>query len=351
MTRNVCRSWNNLKKAFVYPVTFITGYSSLTLFIIMEYFMKKFNISSSLLAILVLGFVAFGCNENEDPPVGNENEAPNNVTSLVATSGGSTSVILKWNTPSTNANSELASYELTFTPGGTAVTIPKGDNTYTVTGLTEGTTYVFTIKSKGTNNKLSNGTTVSWAPARRSSIIRLYGSSSSMGSGLDLDGNGGNPEVLRIAEGGRWDLCFDDKDPLNPGIGSPGQSGYVDNNFEFPNGQEAKKTYVSTFRWEGVTNLDQVFESEGLNAGTLEQLQLLNLSQPFAFVVKTEEGNYAKVHVLRNNGKFIQGSGSDEYIEVIVSYQSTANVPYALPQQPGQVQTPANNTMLKHATR
>lgn len=310
--------------------------------------MKKFNFPSALLAILVLGFVAFGCNENEDDPINPGTDAPNKVTNLMATSGGSTSVLLKWTAPTTSATAELASYELTVTPGGSTVTIPKTQTTYTVTGLTEGTTYTFSIKSKGTNGAVSGTTTVSWAPASRSGVIRLYGSSSSQGSGVDFNGTS-NP--LTIANGGSWDLCFDDKDPLAPGIGSPAQSGYVNDQYKFPNDDVAKKTYVSTLRWTGLTSLDQIFESEMLNAGTMEQLQLIDISSPFAFVVKTAEGNYAKVLVLADGGQVIHGSGSNKYIEIVVSYQSTPNVPYALPQQPVNTNISAGHTVTKQAAR
>lgn len=315
--------------------------------------MKKFNFPSALLAILVLGFVAFGCNENEDDPINPGTDAPNKVTNLMATSGGSTSVLLKWTAPTTSATAELSSYELTVTPGGSTVTIPKTQTTYTVTGLTEGTTYTFSIKSKGTNNALSGATTVSWAPARRSGVIRLYGSASTTdGSGVDLDGNAGNPQVLMVNNGGKWDLCFDDKDPLAPGIGSPGQSGYVDNNYQFTNGDTAKTTRVSTLRWTGITSLDDIFESEMLNAGTDEQLQVINTNQPFAFIAQTEEGNYAKVMVLADGGQVIHGSGSNKYIEIVVSYQSTPNVPYALPQQPVNANISAGTTIVRNnATR
>lgn len=314
--------------------------------------MKKFNIPSALLAILVLGFIAFGCNENEDDPIDPGTDAPNKVTNLLATSGGATSVMLKWNAPSTSATSELASYELTVTPGGSIVTIPKTQTTYTVTGLTEGTTYTFSIKSKGTNNALSGATTVAWAPARRSGVIRLYGKdNTTQGSGVDFNGSGGNPQVLKIANGQDWDLCFDDKDPLAPGIGSPGQSGYVNNDYKFPNNELAKQTDVSTLRWTGITSLDQIFESEMLNAGTDEQLQVINTTQPFAFIAKTEEGNYAKVLVLADGGQVIHGTGSDKYIEIVISYQSTPNVPYALPQQPANVNLSAGTIVTRHTSR
>lgn len=295
--------------------------------------MKKFNVSSAFFAMLFLSIIAFGCNENDDP-VSSGTGAPATPTGLKATAKSATEIILKWDTPSASATPKATGYELTVTPGGaTAIQISSTATIYTVGSLTEGTTYTFSLKAKSADGKTSNAATVKWAPARRSGVIKLYSSkSTTFGSGLDLDGNGGNPNVLKIAEGDKWDIAFDDKG-TEATIIAPGQSLYVDNNFKFPNGKDAKKTYVSTLRYSNAASLDDIFESTMLDAGTKEQGHLLNTTNSFAFVVKTAEGNYAKILVLATGGKLIQGSGNDTYIEVQVSYQSTANVPYALPGQ------------------
>lgn len=106
----------------------------------------------------------------------------------------------------------------------------------------------------------------------------------------------------------------------------------MNDNFEFPNGQLAKQTYVSNERWTGgsTLTLDDIFEASALEAGTAERFHnLAGITQPFAFVARTQEGNYAKILVLANGGQVVQGSGTDKYIEVVVSYQSSPNVPYA----------------------
>lgn len=314
--------------------------------------MKRFNVSSALFAMLFLGFVAFGCNENDDPITPSTN-APAAPTGLKATSKSATEVILKWNTPA--ATPQTAGYELTVTPGGAApIQITTGTVTMlTVGSLTEGVTYTFSLKAKGTDNKMSAATTVKWSPAKRSGVLRLYSSkSTTFGSGLDLSNSSGVPEVLKIADGGKWDLAFDDKDETTTAtIIAPGQSLYVNNEFKFPNGDEAKKTLVSTLRYSNASSLDDIFESEMLNAGTVEQGHKLNTTNSFAFVVKTKDGNYAKVLVLANGGKLIQGSGNDTYIEVQVSYQSTAEVPYALPGQPRPDNVVETGTVTNRATR
>lgn len=301
--------------------------------------MKRFNVSTALFAMLFLGFVAFGCNENDDPITPGTN-APAAPTGLRATAKSATEIILKWNAPA--ATPQTAGYELTVTPGGaTPIQITTGTvTTLTVGSLTEGTEYTFSLKAKGTDGKASAAATVKWAPAKRSGVLRLYSSkSTTFGSGLDLSNAGGVPEVLKIDEGGKWDIAFDDKNLDSIAIGSPYESRYiVDATLKFPNGNTPKKTLVSTLRYSNASSLDDIFESTMLDAGTRERMQLLNTTNGFAFVVKTEEGNYAKILVLANGGKIIQGSGNDTYIEVQVSYQSTPNVPYALP---GQVR-PAN---------
>lgn len=302
--------------------------------------MKKLRTLSTFVAMLAVALIAFGCNENEDGPT-DSSGTPNNVPNLMATSGANTGttgkILLKWTAPTSTANVTLSGYELTYTPGGTTpISIGANATTYTVENLTVGTSYTFTLKAKASNGNTSSGKQISWAPARFSEVIRLYGSKSSNGSGLDFDGGtGGTPVQLKVANGGQWDIGFDDTDDTL-GVGSPYQTSYVevDGKFKAPNSsQVAKKTLVSNARYAGATSLESVFESVALQAGEKELLQTIlpDATQPFAFVVKTAEGNFAKVLVLANGGKVVQGSGDERYIEVQISYQPTPNTPYALP--------------------
>ena len=80
---------------------------------------------------------------------------PANVSGLAA-AGGYGQVILTWTDPT---DTDLDSVEITWTPGGTAPqTVAKGTGTYTATGLTGGTAYTFTVKTKDTEGNLSKGT-------------------------------------------------------------------------------------------------------------------------------------------------------------------------------------------------
>ncbi len=304
--------------------------------------MKKFRISSTFFAMLAVALIAVGCNENEDGPIPSE-DTPNAVQNLMATSGANTGttgkILLRWDAPTSSATVSVTGYEITYTPSGpaTPISVPAGQTSYTVENLTVGTTYIFTVKAKGSNSTLSSGKQISWAPARWSDVIKLYGSASSNGSGLDFDGGpGGTPVVLKVADGGQWDIGFDDVDPDEFGLGSPYQTDYVEvgtRKFNAAPTQIAKRTNVSNANYPGATSLAQVFESAALQAGSLELLQVITptATQPFAFVVETAEGNFAKVLVLANGGQVVHGSGANRYIEVQVSYQPTVNVPYALP--------------------
>ncbi len=300
--------------------------------------MKKFRISSTFFAMLAVALIAFGCNENENGPT----DTINNPTNLMATSGANTGnigkILLKWTAPSSSATISLSGYELTYSPGGTTpISITANQTSYTVENLAVGTPYTFTLKAKGSNSTVSGGTQIKWAPARFSGVIRLYGSASSQGSGLDFNGGtDGAPAQLKVANGGAWDIGFDDTDPDTLGIGSPYQTSYVTETgaFKAPNNdQMAKKTFVSSARYTGASSLESVFESAALQAGTLEQLQAFTptATQPFAFIAKTAEGNFAKVLVLATGGQVVHGTGADRYIEVQISYQPTINTPYALP--------------------
>lgn len=122
--------------------------------------MKKFKVTSTFFAMLAVALIAFGCNENEDDPITPSGDTPAAPTALMATSKSATEIILKW-TPSSSASlSTMDNYQLTYTGSSTPITINKSASTYTVTGLTEGTPYTFTLRAKGTNGELSNSATV-----------------------------------------------------------------------------------------------------------------------------------------------------------------------------------------------
>ncbi len=285
------------------------------------------------MVIIALGIV--GCNENNNPV--NPPVTPNAPTGLMATSRNSTTVGLKWAAPATGA--VPTSYTVSYTMGSMPMTQDVSTGTSVdITGLTEGTMYSFTVKANnGTASSVASDT-VMWAPAKRlTGTYKLYSSKSSTnGSGLSFS----LASVLKIDQGDKWDICFDDKDGKSL-VGSPGVSGYVDNNYSFPNGKSAKIVAIGR-DYLGVNTLDDVYDVQALNvapsAGFQENLKDLSTvpdqTKGYGFVVRSkvdaQNVNFAKVLVKSSGTGFVQGTGNDKYIEVEVSYQTLPNVPYAL---------------------
>ena len=200
-----------------------------------------------------------------------------------------------------------------------------------ISNLNEGEVYSFTVRALNDTARSTPTATIMWAPAQRvTAQLRLYETSSSMGSGIMLPDQAG----LTISDGGMWDICLDTRDDLFD-IGSPTVSSYTSDEAQpkFPNGDVARVTMIGK-TWTDVTSLDQVFESADLTQENLVET-LIRFNQadaegkPFAFVVKTQAGNYAKVLVKVNNGSLLQGTSPDRYVDLEVSYQSVIDVPYA----------------------
>lgn len=288
----------------------------------------------ALAGVMILALGIAGCNENDNPT--NPPATPNAPTALMATSRSETTVGLKWTAPATGA--APTGYTVNYTANGVTNSLNTTGTTLDVPGLTEGTIYTFTVVSKnGTASSVASGA-IMWAPAKRlTGTFKIYSSKSTTnGSGLRF-----NPAaVLKIDQGEQWDICFDNKDG-KPLVGSPGVSGYVDVNAEFPNGKVVK--LVATGRdYTGVNSLDEIYDVDSLSVaptgGFHENLKDLSTvpdqTKGYAFVVRSRVDpntvNFAKVLVKSNGTGFVQGTGNEQYIEVEVSYQTLTNVPYAL---------------------
>lgn len=311
--------------------------------------MKSFfrlNIVMMALAAIVM----VGCNTNEDPltPTPTKPAAPSGVA---AQSLSATSIRLRWTPPT--STSDVTGYVLMAVEkvtGGTGSTVEKiisgaGATTGVIDGLTEGKRYDLMVHSLNDTIRSDASPMVEWAPARRSTAtLRLYSrASTTNGSGLGIFRSAG-PGVLFVAEGSQWDLCFDDSVATDPRIGSPGVSSYVDADagytFKKAPSQVAKVVYISDRQYTNVASLDDIFETTALAIPATEGEKLIQLNSipgtsNFGFVIGSKgEGtsvNFAKILVKRGaDGKFVQGTGANSYVECDISYQTFADVPYAL---------------------
>lgn len=309
--------------------------------------MKSLLRNLNVLMFAIAAIVMIGCDsvtEPTDTPL----VAPKAPTKLEAKSVNQSSVGLRW-TLAANDSVTPTGFLVEYGVKGSAVKITLAVNgsasrTVTVPGLNEGVVYEFAVYAKNDTVQSLASPKVEWAPARRAEgSFKLYSSSSSTeGSGLGIFRAAGVPAVLKIANGGEWDLCFDDKEAGNPKIGSPGQSRYVDAEYKFPNGQLSKTVYINDVVYTNVTSLDDVYESTPLTlpASNGERMfpinGLPNSTSGIAFVMGTRDEtdkkyNFAKVMLKKqSNGGYIMGSGSSAYVEVLVSYQTVKDVPYAV---------------------
>ncbi|MEI6091166.1 MAG: fibronectin type III domain-containing protein [bacterium] len=289
----------------------------------------------SILAALFIAIFAFNAC---DPTVTPTAETPDAIVLLQATSIDATTVGLRITGSPSETNALFDGYYLKITPG----TFPEekipvtSKNLYQVQGLTEGTIYTFAVYAKYTNGEVSPDVTVKWSPATRyTADIRVYETASSRGSGITLQGEGGVPQTLTIGSGEKWDLCLDTKNDKFL-IGSPRQSSYTDNDGKFlTNGKIARYMYIYK-SYGDVNNLDDLFDTKAISeyANDEQMLDFTTLTTGFIFSLKTTTpgvpGYFAKILVKAENGKILQGTAPDRYVQLAISYQKVADVPYAI---------------------
>ncbi len=269
-----------------------------------------------------------------------------------ATSKDSSSVLLVWDkspmdkvTGNTNV---FDHYHLMITDDkGTSISGPDlevlpGVTSYTVKNLKAGTIYDFELRNGFKNDTMSTASRIKWSPAFRFTnttngvAIKLYESASKNGSGLDLfNSAGGSSDVQNIANSNLWNLGINTKGGKLV-FGSASDLGYT-----YTKTPQDAQVASSYFR---VNTLDEATDSQALSItdnafkaqsyDILGELETASPTTGYVFIVRTMETgqttyNYAKVFVKRTGGKILQGTGTDRYIEVEVSYQTKAGVPYA----------------------
>lgn len=299
-----------------------------------------------ILAIAALTAISFNaCDEDSTTePIADVPSAP---ADLMATSIDSSTIHIMWEAPSDLDQTLFESYTVTWfetnDDGSTEnATATEAGTPFPLTNLQHGVTYTIRVTTNYNNGESSTQSAeIMWSPAYRFTVneslvdpIRVYERSSSLGSGLDLyvadefgDKFSTSLTVGNIAdwnlglENGGSELYFGSAGALNYSVAGDAQSAEISG-------------YVTA------TTLNQVFDSEGLDAGDFSEAQVdlstvdLAGEEGIVFYVRTIEGdnteyNYAKVLVKAPNGSFLQGTAPDRYVEVVVSYQETAGVPYA----------------------
>jgi Fibronectin type III domain len=295
---------------------------------------SRFFAPLSAVALAVTALVVVSCSTTSDPIT--SVTVPSAVSSLQATSVNLTTVRIRWTAPTTTG---LAGYRITVLNGTTQVGLPlvTGTNTIAdISGLTAGTVYTFRVQAR-TSDTVSAAQEIRWSPAARlvnmqGAAIRVYETASGFGSGLKFQG--GTALNLTVANGSQWDLGINTRDAGSGNlflIGSPTRIGY--SSITMSSGRE---TPTADTLYTNVDSLNQVFDTQLKRIGGPGNFAIpTSFNKGFVLAVRTIEGNHAKVFVKANaSGQLLQGTAPDRFIEVEISYQPVANVPYATTPSP-----------------
>lgn len=262
-----------------------------------------------------------------DPSTGPAVTLPAAVDSLQATSVNQTTVRIRWSAPLNRDG--VTGYRVTVLPaqdGATPIGSFDAANTIAdITGLTAGTVYIFRVQSRSADT-VSVARDIRWSPAVRVTMmqggpIRIYETASGFGSGLRIQG--GVAQNLTVANGNQWDLGIQTR-TANLIIGSPGF-------LEYSGITSPRATRTGDNVFTGIDSLNQVFDTQ-VQMGTPGVFTVPpTVNKGFVFAFQTVEGNFGKIFVKASpTGAILQGISPNRYIEVEISYQPVANVPYAI---------------------
>jgi len=300
-----------------------------------------FKYKSLLAAATLVALIMVGCNENTTTPTPTP---PNPISSLMATSVNETTVRVKWTAPTTGTFTSYILRVIGNASDTTKFTASSTTNIFEVGSLKEGVAYTFSVTTLNSDNLESTAKSMKWAGARRftkigSAEIYLYEHASIKGSGLRLyDPTTKSPAVLDISGGQLWDIAIDSSDATSETvIGSPSPDLMT---FKINN---RRLTAVGDI-YNNIDSLEQIYVSSDLSVKdpttNLESEGVYNLpnssAKGYAMVVKTQDGNFAKIFVKSVGGKILQGTAPNRYVEVEISYQTAAGVPHAEKNNDGQ---------------
>jgi hypothetical protein len=292
------------------------------------------------------GLVVSGCAENPASPFDStKSPAPHD---LVATSIDDSTVGLRWTAPDNYAAEYSVSWRGEQQQDTGSLIAPA--TAIRISGLRSGQPYIFEVAVlRGTMR--STAAEIRWAPAMRfksrsggDSTIRIYESASSYGSALAIYPTLGGPRRVSIyTQGAQLALTTVPTDPDHFEIGTV---------FARLGATADSSVYISTHTYI-TASLDDWYHDEDVDADILSDGNLRAFYLPAAipdelgrgFFVRISmqgENYYGRVLIRNVQGKLLQGTYPDRYIEVTVSYQVVPGLPFARTQRGSEQLFPKN---------
>ncbi|MCL2039900.1 MAG: fibronectin type III domain-containing protein [Bacteroidetes bacterium] len=311
----------------------------------------------SILCMLAISMFIFTACENDDiDPDGEENPTVINVLpvgTMYAGQTGTYQITVAWDHSLSINESWFDKYELTISATGIedqVVEVAKNLDQYHCGGLDASRTYTFRVVAVGNNADTlvrSTAKEIQWALATHfdkndvGSTIKVYVRQSSLGSGLNLYSQEQSPSAWRVGNGDRWNLALGGRDTLIFGTASSVVSamGYtltgnpVDADITTPLEEDTDKLDDILF-YQDLSK--ESYSKKHINLKTDNVATSKTKGLTFFARIGTSTANYqyAKILVLKNgdNGGYLHAATeTNAYIELLISYQTRTNVPFAKP--------------------
>jgi Fibronectin type III domain len=299
----------------------------------------RFMLTVSL--ALLTGLVLTSCDNTEDLGTNPNTIVIAGPSNLKAFSLDSTSVGLTWDLSPDELMAEVKNpaYQIQARDSignNFLLSAVKGQSSATFPNLTEGRVYTFVIRIVVDSTAISNDSSVvRWAPAKRreregNAPIQIFESASaSFPSGLDVFSSSANGPVTLAISGTSNALVdlyvFTETGSQDLLIRSASESNVI---------QVPKTTFFSTSTVDGDDLNDPRSSPPAISTYSLLQVRIpagTNFTAGKIFFGRTQENNYFRLLVTRNNNSLIFGSSPDRFVTVKISYQGAAGVPFAKP--------------------
>ncbi len=290
--------------------------------------------------LLVVALLAFStaCDEETTGPVDADVSAPTNIRAASA----SEAIILNWTASVSEGQDNFGGYKVTVLNQETNQTFfenaPKGSG-HTLTGLSNGTRYLITVRAVTSLDKeSSDAATIEWAPAIRRDVnqdnqeIRVYSTTSTTyNSAVDFFNESGICEVIPQAS-----QTFQERGDLFVYAPNETSNYMVIRSPSAAVNFKGLETQFSTVSYNA-DDLDEQYATTPPATGTYTtaEVTITNAAVTAGKVVygRLKRGTdyyYFRLLVKRgSSGKLVQGTGVDRYLELVVSFQHIRNVPFA----------------------